>query len=328
MENKKPLLTICIPTYRGVDYVIQSLGIIVPQLSTATVGVEVIVADNGTPDDDFCRLQDFIDGLDASINLLRHKEDIGGRANFEFAASKAQGKYLFMLGDDDIISPDTIRILTPYLVSDEYSFIHFNTIFADANLKSNYLITKDYNGVAIEMSVAEFLKSNQYDATFSSALVILRECWILGDSHVRDEYYGYEWYGRMMWGAALLGKPCLYYHFPLVIQRNPPKKWEKQRPIFKLIGQGMIWKDLDTIIADLFVTKLRQRNPRVVDILSASMTKDQKYYRQYEKKFKLVLTEKEFKTLKSALYTPFPFFYRVAYNIRTIFEKILSKLNR
>ena len=327
MEDKQPLLTICIPTYRGVDYVIPSLGVIVPQIKSASIGVEIVISDNGTPDNDYERLKEYIDGIEIPIQLYRHKEDIGGRANFEYAVSKAAGKYLYMLGDDDMISPDLINIVTPYLLSGKYSFIHFNTIFADANLKCLSLITKDFDRVICEMSVEDFLKSNQYDATFSSSLIILRDCWIKGDKYVKDVYYGYEWYGRMMWGAVLSGEPCLFYHFPLVIQRNPPKHWEKLRPIFKLIGQGFIWKDLDSRIEGLFQMKLQQRNPKVVKILSADyITRDQRFYQQYEHLFKQVLSDKEYKTVSRYIHTSFPGFLRFVYHIEVILSKAVTKI--
>jgi glycosyltransferase involved in cell wall biosynthesis len=327
MEDKQPLLTICIPTYRGVDYVIQSLDVIALQINKATIDVELIISDNGTPDSDYGRLKQYVDGIEIPIQLFRHREDIGGRANFEYAASKATGKYLYMLGDDDVISPDLINILTPYLLSEKYSFIHFNTICADANLKCLSLITMDFNRVVCEMSVEEFLKSNQYDATFSSSLVILRDCWLKGDKYVKDVYYGYEWYGRMIWGAVLSGKPCLFYHFPLVIQRNPPKHWEKLRPIFKLIGQGFIWKDLDSRIEGLFQMKLQQRNPKVVKTLSAYyMTRDQHFYQQYEQLFKQVLSDKEYKTVLRYIHTSFPGLLRVVYHIEELVSKVSTRI--
>lgn len=307
-NNNSVLLSICIPTYNGVDYLIENLSVLIPQIITSKYGVELIISDNGTPANKFGELKNFLEQWDVCVKLFHHEDNIGGRANFAYAVKQAVGTYVFLLGDDDILNPNILEIIYPFIEKRKYSLVHFNYLYADASLQNAELETSCFDGVIKEMNWADFLQNDSYDSTFMSSIVFLKECWDVGLSYVRDEYYGYEWYAAVIWGMAIKKMQCLFYYFPLCIQRNPPKTWAKDTPVFKYVGLCTLFKDLDAIESGVYEAKLRFLKKLYYDKFFIHITTDPLYYQKYEADFKNALPNDFFSKVRICLHSPF---YRV-----------------
>ena len=305
MENNSVFLSICIPTYDRVGYLVENLNVLIPQIESARCGVELIISDNGTPEEQYKKLEKYVENQKIAIKLFHHNENIGGRANFAYAVSKASGTYVYLLGDDDILSPNLLDILFPLIKSQQYSLIHFNFICADENLQRGGLRTDKYNGVFQIMSPGEFLKNTSYDPTFMSSIVFLKECWDIGLTRVRDIYYGYEWFGAICWGIMIKNISCLFYYFPLCIQRNPPRIWAKDTPIFKYIGQCALFKDLDTLEPGLYKSKFDFLKSIYYENFFVALTSDPSYYRKYERDFRDTLPDDFYMKVHACLHNPF-----------------------
>lgn len=302
MDKSRVLLSICIPTCNGVDYLIENLKVLKPQLINSEYSVELVISDNGTPDNKFSQLKSFLGEYGFPVRLFHHENNIGGRANFAYVVSQASGEYIFLLGDDDIMSPNFIEIICPLLSTSEYALIHFNFIYANEQLQDATLKTCGYEGTSVKYTPSDFLKRNEYDTTFMSSIVFLKKCWNQGLNHVRDEYYGYEWYAAVTWGILLEEKPCLFYFFPLCLQRNPPKPWAKDVPVFKYIGQGLLFKDLSRFSPGLFENKLALFRKIYYEQFYIDILKDPSYYEKYEKLYEQVLPAKDYRILKFCLH--------------------------
>ena len=315
MKNSTVLLSICIPTYDRVNYLIENLDVLIPQIESAKYGVELIISDNGTPEKQYDELKNYVENQRIAIKLYHHHENIGGRANFVYAVSKANGTYVFLLGDDDILSPNLLEILFPFIGSQQYSLIHFNFLRADATLQHGGLNTSKYDGVVQKSSPGDFLRNTDYDPTFMSSIVFLKECWDTGITRVRDIYYGYEWYGAICWGLLLKKLPCLFYYFPLCIQRNPPRIWSKDTPIFKYIGQCALFKDLDTLEPGLYESKYNFLKTKYYEKFFIDLTLDQSYYQGFEDGFKYALPSAFYKKVHSCLHSPLYIFIPIFYTL-------------
>ena len=316
MKNSTVLLSICIPTYDRVDYLVENLNVLIPQIEDAKYSVEVIISDNGTPEERFEELKKYVEKQKIEIKLFHHNENIGGRANFAYAVSKANGTYIFLLGDDDILSPNLLEILYPLIESQQYSLIHFNYLCADANLQHSGLRTDKYEGVSQSMMPGEFLKNTNYDPTFMSSIVFLKECWDSGLTKVRDIYYGYEWYGAICWGLMLKSMPCLFYFFPLCLQRNPRRIWAKDTPIFKYIGQCALFKDLDALEPGLYMSKFVFLKTIYYEKFFVDLTSDPSYYQKYERDFEYALPNVFYNKVSRCLHSPFYKFFHVFYILK------------
>jgi abequosyltransferase len=116
--NAKPLLTIAIPTFNRASCLRQLLAMLADQVQ-AEPRVELIVSDNASPDDTPAVVQDFVSkGL--PVRYLRNRENIGPDANFLQCFEQAQGKYVWLFSDDDLLIPGGLAKIVGYLERDEY----------------------------------------------------------------------------------------------------------------------------------------------------------------------------------------------------------------
>ena len=292
------LLSICIGTYNRSDYLIQNLDVLLPQLKGLEDAVELLISDNHSTDSEYQKLCDYLKQVDFPFSLFRQEKNIGGEPNVFSVSDKARGDYLFLLGDDDLLSPNFIEIVFPYVKQKKYSIIHWNRLVGDENCNNNYLHTKDYTGLVNSLNVKELILQHTLSLTFMSSLIISREAWLSGEAYVKDRYYGYKWFCRTIAGALVLESPTLYYYMPLVIQRNPPKVWAKDWPLYWIIGLSGIYKDFDVKANGIYDNwkKVMRMRTSLHDMI-VSLSKDQEYYKQYEEEFALYLDPHEQKEL-------------------------------
>lgn len=98
-----PLLTIAIPTFNRASYLAQGLAQLHAELRTVDSHlVEVIVSDNCSPDTTPAVVEDAVNaGL--PIRYFRNAENLGWARNFVQCFEAASGRYVLMLGDDDLL---------------------------------------------------------------------------------------------------------------------------------------------------------------------------------------------------------------------------------
>ena len=126
-----PLLTIGIPTRNRAPYLRDLLHALETQSAdplVAECGLEILVSDNTSTDDTPAVVQSHA----ARLPLLRHwrnAENIGARGNYHKLVEEARGRFLWIIGDDDLLLPGGLRHSLQTLRDDaELSLlIHFDT---------------------------------------------------------------------------------------------------------------------------------------------------------------------------------------------------------
>ncbi len=127
-----PLLSIAIPTFNRGKYLAESLRALAPQLA-GELRVELIISDNSSSDDTQTVVGSFLrEGL--SCRYIRNESNIGADANFLQCFREARGKYVWLLGDDDILVPGGLAKILPLLETGNYSLVYLNS----------YSFTSDY----------------------------------------------------------------------------------------------------------------------------------------------------------------------------------------
>lgn len=122
LESAGQLLTIAIPTFNRCAYLKQLLTVLSDQLKNEA-RVELIVSDNASTDDTPGVVQGFLDrGLD--FRCIRNKENLGAEVNFQQCFQAATGKYVWIIGDDDLIVPGGVAKVLDLLASDEYDLAY------------------------------------------------------------------------------------------------------------------------------------------------------------------------------------------------------------
>lgn len=135
---KKPCLTISIPTYNRSRYLADTLKQIHAELARCGFDdVQIIVSDNASPDKTKSVVQNFIKaGL--HIEYICNEENIGSDANIAQCFNLAVGKYVLILGDDDLFVDGSLFELVNSLKNSEYGVVCLRSYGFDHDFRKEY----------------------------------------------------------------------------------------------------------------------------------------------------------------------------------------------
>ncbi len=322
-----PLLSICIPTYNRYEYLISNLEILMPQVAKFADKIEVLINDNASTDSTTEILSKVASEKKWLINLKTLRNNVGLHDNFVDVISRASGNYIYLMGDDDLLSPNFIEILLPKIAQNEYSIIHFNRISGNGECTNNFLHDRQFNGsLCEELSIEDFIKRVMSAPNFISSVIFKKEIWDNGEIYdCEDKYFGYEFLAREFWGALKTNSSCLYYYMPLVIMRNPERTWARFGFLYMMVGMYNIFNDLDKKIPgvkEIWAHRIRHTHFYDFHLLLNDLARDRGLYRQYRDNInEICINRKEKFAVKLLLDLPWAKF--VAY----VYPKLL-KLHR
>ena len=98
-------LTIAIPTYNRVEYLKELLPELLEQCKPY-LDIEILVSDNGTTDGTFPYLLSLADN--EQLQYRANETNLGADTNFIQCVETARGEYVWLFGDDDLLSPHGI----------------------------------------------------------------------------------------------------------------------------------------------------------------------------------------------------------------------------
>ncbi len=163
--DKQPLLSICIPTWNRSKLLSISLKSFSEQLSSIDISeIEFFVSDNCSDDDTPHVVRSFIEqGLPITYN--KNPENIGAAKNFIKCMQWASGKYIWLLGDDDLLKPGSVEFILNKIRGNDYGLIHLSVLPNKENLPE----FQEYS------NREEFLSAISYWITFMSGCIFLKE---------------------------------------------------------------------------------------------------------------------------------------------------------
>lgn len=302
------LLTIAIPTYNRCAYLKENLDVLLPQCAKYEEIIKVVVSDNASTDDTQELLTSYINLYPKLIHYNRNEINIGLQGNFDKAVDLSVSKYVFLMGDDDILSPNFIDIIIPYIKNNqEYGIIHWGRLIGDANCNNNKLHNPFFKEIVSVQNVNDFIKTTLSSTNFLSSCLFNKKCWILGDESKDKEKKGFGQFARLLYGAIELKAPCVHYYLPLVLMRNPNRVWAKDWPIYFWCDMFEIFKHLDEKIPGVYELwvqrsknlKFYNRNKELLLIY-----KEPTYYQPYLNIIKETLSHKEKMFLRLIMFKP------------------------
>lgn len=120
--HSRPLLTLCIPTWNRAHELRLLLEVLAPQVADAQ-DVELLISDNQSTDETPAVLEQAIaKGL--RCRYVRNAENIGADANFLQCYRLAQGKHVWIFGDDDVLLPGSLLFVLKLLRRREYELVY------------------------------------------------------------------------------------------------------------------------------------------------------------------------------------------------------------
>jgi len=118
-----PLLTIAIPTWNRARFLAKTLEQLHSEMMGVAQGsVEVLVSDNDSPDETQAIVAHRIQaGL--PITNIKNPTNIGSDANIAQCFNLASGKYVLILGDDDLLVDQSLSMILSILAAKDYGVV-------------------------------------------------------------------------------------------------------------------------------------------------------------------------------------------------------------
>ena len=99
----RPLVSICLPVYNGEAHLAEAVGSILAQTYT---NLELLVFDDASTDESCAWLRTV---QDPRLTLRRNERNLGPEANWNQALAAAQGKYIKLFHQDDLLVPQCLE---------------------------------------------------------------------------------------------------------------------------------------------------------------------------------------------------------------------------
>lgn len=118
------MVTIAIPTYNRDRYINKSID---SALKQTYKDIEVLVVDNASTDSTSKLVKKY---NDKRVRYIRNKKNVGMMNNWNKCIRLAKGDYLLILGDDDVLSPDAVKIALNIHKNNNlgFTFAHCNKV--------------------------------------------------------------------------------------------------------------------------------------------------------------------------------------------------------
>lgn len=171
--NENILLTIAIPTYNRVKFLGRAMDSVLSQM---TDGVELLISDNASQDGTEALVEEKMREY-PSIRYIRNPENIGPDANFLQCMKEAKGKFILLLGSDDIAVDGMMKELLLFLREHgDCDLLFLNFVMFSGEYKGVQCCSKpflDEKNISITTTDKDlFVKNCKNKFTFMSALVI------------------------------------------------------------------------------------------------------------------------------------------------------------
>jgi glycosyltransferase involved in cell wall biosynthesis len=165
------ILTIAIPTYNRAKDLNSCLNSIFSQTNVNYDDIEFVVSDNNSSDDTETVVREYIK-KGFNINYIKNKKNIGPDNNFIQCFNLANGKYFWLIGDDDIVVDGALeRILKVLKTNEEYGIVFLNS-YPFLNDFKNEKPISNKDGFIIYGSIYSFLSKVSYFLTFISTTIV------------------------------------------------------------------------------------------------------------------------------------------------------------
>lgn len=155
-QIEKPVLTLCIPIYNRLAYLERQLERFSEDKELFDRKIQLMISDNCSTDDlESCCKKFQEQGL--KLTYHRQETNIGPDKNFEWGFYHAEGKYVWLLGSDDVPVSGFLKRLVGYLDDSDYGLVHLSMRKMDKEITIYH--TSDDMAIAVNYWIT-FMSSN------------------------------------------------------------------------------------------------------------------------------------------------------------------------
>ncbi len=229
-----PLLTVAIPTWNRAAFLAQTLEQLrLEMVATLPGAVEVLVSDNCSQDETLDMVQ-AAQAAGLGIRYVRNSENIGSDANIAQCFNLAQGKYVLILGDDDLFVDGALPWLLHRLGRTDYGVVCMRPYGFEKDFR------KEYPGGAGDDR--EFCDGGSFLAAIGSLVTLISSCVInkslLPGVDARSFCGGNLVQVHLVIRAALLAKANLFANrYLMACKRNNSGGYDFSRVFVEELGR-------------------------------------------------------------------------------------------
>lgn len=152
-------LSIIIPVYKVEKYIVECIESVVVQLKPEHE-VEIICINDGTPDQSFCILKEYISKIEknlASKFIFIEQENLGLSGARNTGINNAKGLYISFIDSDDRIYPNYIEKILNIIKNNDFDILDFNI-----QTSNNIVLQTQLDGVFVDKLEAVFKAGNWF----------------------------------------------------------------------------------------------------------------------------------------------------------------------
>lgn len=233
-----PLFTISIPTYNRADYLRKNLEQLRSELMGIPVGtVDILVSDNCSEDD----TRSVVEAAAAAgvpLMYVRNDKNVGWGPNFFQCFDLAKGKYVLLLGDDDLLVDGALRLIVAELGPANYGIVCIRPYGFDHDFRAES--PGAYGRRQMYAEGARFLVAIGALSTMISACIINKH--VLSGVDTKRLFCGDLAHLNLVITAALRGGENLFVDRPLVAcKRNNSSSYK-----FSKVFVQEYWQIMDS----------------------------------------------------------------------------------
>lgn len=167
------VLSICIPTYNREAYLQRCLDSICKQMTVFWDTIELIVSDNCSEDATEALVKEYQEKY-PHIRYNRNESNLGVDRNLEWCFKNAAGKYFWIIGDDDLVLDDKLKLIFTLLEKEEPAMLYLNGYsFVDDYKKEQSSRKTIFPKKAVkQFSQNGFVKNINYLLTFGTGNIV------------------------------------------------------------------------------------------------------------------------------------------------------------
>lgn len=182
------LLTIAIPTYNRSQSLALLLTSICQQVKVSQIAqLEVLVFDNCSPDDTTEVCMPFVSNY-GFVRYIRHETNIGADNNFVSAFNAANGKYLWVIGDDELLFDGAIDWVLKTCGGTDFGCTYIYSVPDTLQNVHAYLGRPVDETVHVAAYAPwQFAQAANYRLTFLSGSVVNRDAVLRTNPHISND---------------------------------------------------------------------------------------------------------------------------------------------
>lgn len=239
----QPLLSICIPTFNRAELLSYSLAQVINGTTNFQDKIEIIVSDNNSTDN----TEKIVSKFKESSNILyyyKNKENIGFNYNiFKIIDQYANGKFCWIIGDDDFIDIDSVGKIIKLLIDYEdlnflqinFKMMTFEEYKNSSNTSHQRLTTEEIEIIKFDSIFDRTCKIENIFCGFISSSIFLLEPIKQFDKTIfsDDTWSNFKntFPHNIMFASKFKDKPSCFLSQPLLTATIHKKEWDDKLPI-------------------------------------------------------------------------------------------------